>query len=276
MTDEHRENGDEDGDSGGNGFSHKKELKRLQVELCKLQGWLQETGERGIVIFEGRDSAGKGGMIGTIQERVSQRVFRGVALPKPSREESTQWYFQRYVEHFPSAGELVLFDRSWYNRAGVERVMGFCSEEQLQRFYRNVPSFERALVTSGIRLIKYWLEIDQDVQCQRLLERLEDPRKYWKLSPMDLEAQPRWYDYSRARDAMFEHTDIEEAPWFVVPSNDQKTARLNCIAHLLDQFDYDGHDYESLDVDAIPGIDDSKAYDDRASLARAKTVPQRY
>ncbi len=251
------------------------ELKALQVELCKLQNWLQETGERAIVLFEGRDSAGKGGMIKTIQERVSHRVFRGVALPKPSTEESSQWYFQRFIQHFPSAGEFVLFDRSWYNRAGVERVMGFSTEEQVQRFFRNVPNFERSVVSSGITLLKYWLEIDADVQRQRLGERMEDPRKYWKLSPMDLQAQPRWYDYSRARDDMFEYTNIPEAPWFVVPSNDQKAARLNCIAHLLEQFDYDGHDYDAMDVE-IPPVDDSKAYDDRATLARVPEVPQRY
>jgi len=257
-------------------MGYKKKLKSLQVELCKLQDWLIETGERAIVIFEGRDSAGKGGMIKTIQERVSHRVFRSVALPKPTSEESSQWYFQRYIQHFPSAGEFVLFDRSWYNRAGVERVMDFCTEEQVQRFFRNVPNFERSVVSSGIHLIKYWLEIDPEVQRKRLTERLEDPRKYWKLSPMDLEAQPRWFDYSRARDEMFAHTDIEEAPWFVVPSNDQKQARLNCVAHLLSRFHYDGHDYESLDVDKIPDIERAKAYDDVATLKRVKRVPQRY
>ncbi len=256
------------------GYKHK--LNELQVELCKLQNWLQESGERAIVIFEGRDSAGKGGMIHAIQERCSHRVFRSVALPKPTREESTQWYPQRYIEHFPTAGEMVLFDRSWYNRAGVERVMGFCDEDQLQRFFRNIPELERAIVSSGIVLVKYWLEIDPEVQHQRLTERLHDPRKYWKLSPMDLQAQPRWYDYSRARDEMFERTDIPEAPWFVVPSNDQKQARLNCISHLLSLFDYDGHDYESLDVNEIPQLDTAAAYDDRASLARVRKVPQKF
>lgn len=250
-------------------------LKKLQIELCKLQDWLKDTGHRAIVIFEGRDSAGKGGMIKAIQSRVSYRVFRSVALPKPSKEESSQWYFQRYVQHFPSAGEVTLFDRSWYNRAGVERVMGFCSEEQVQRFFRNTPNFERSITSAGITLLKYWLEIDPEIQRERLLERQEDPRKFWKLSPMDLEAQPRWYDYSRARDDMFAHTNIPEAPWYVVPSNDQKTARLNCIAHLLSQFDYDGHDYESLDVE-IPKIDESKAYDDKAALTRVPRVPPLY
>jgi len=254
----------------------KKSLKSLQVELCKLQDWLRETGERAIVVFEGRDTAGKGSMIRTIQERVSRRVFRSVALPKPSAEESTQWYFQRYVAHFPSAGEMVLFDRSWYNRAGVERVMGFCTEAQVQRFFANTPSFERAIVSAGIRLIKYWLEIDPEVQHKRLEERLEDPRKYWKLSPMDLQAQPRWYAYSRARDDMFRHTNIDEAPWYIVPSNDQRVARLNCISHLLSQFDYNGHAYESLEVDAIPGVDEATAYDDRASLAGVRVVPARF
>ena len=251
------------------------ELKELQAELCKLQNWLQETGERAIIIFEGRDSAGKGGTINTIQERLSHRVFRSVALPKPTKEESTQWYFQRYVEHFPSAGEVVMFDRSWYNRAGVERVMGFCTEAQVERFFVNTPNFERSIVSSGITLLKYWLEIDPEVQRERLAERQDDPRKYWKLSPMDLQAQPLWYDYSRARDDMFRHTDIPEAPWFVVPSNDQKTARLNCIAHLLSRFPYNGHDYESLDVE-IPPVDESTAYDDRATLAQVAHVPPAY
>jgi len=255
-------------------MSYKKELNRLQVELCKLQQWLKDTGERAIIIFEGRDSAGKGGMINTIQQRVSQRVFRGVALPTPSREESSQWYLQRYIAHFPSAGEIVLFDRSWYNRAGVERVMGFCTEEQVERFFLNTPYFERSVVSSGIRLIKYWLEIDSEVQRERLTERLNDPRKYWKLSPIDLEAQPRWYDYSRARDDMFRHTHTEEAPWYVVPSNDQKQARLDCIAHLLSLFPYDSADYDALNVLKIPDRDLSKAYDDKAALARVPTVPE--
>ncbi|MEM1411083.1 MAG: polyphosphate kinase 2 [Pseudomonadota bacterium] len=250
-------------------------LKKLQVELCKLQNWLQDSGERAIIIFEGRDSAGKGGMIKTIQERVSHRVFRSVALPKPTLEESSQWYFQRYIQHFPSAGEVILFDRSWYNRAGVERVMGFSDESQVARFFRNTPNFERSVTSSGITLLKYWLEIDPEVQEARLHERQEDPRKYWKLSPMDLEAQPRWYDYSRARDDMFKYTNIPEAPWYVVPSNDQKVARLNCISHLLSQFDYNGDDYESLDID-IPPVDESKAYDDQATLAQLPTVPQLY
>lgn len=257
-------------------MSKKKTLKSLQIELCKLQDWLQKTGERAIVIFEGRDSAGKGGMIRTIQERVSHRIFRSVALPKPSTEEASQWYFQRYVSHFPSAGELVLFDRSWYNRAGVERVMGFCSEAELARFFRNTPDFERSVVSSGIRLLKYWLEIDPEVQHERLTERLQDPRKYWKLSPMDLESQPRWYAYSRARDDMFHHTHTVDAPWHIVPSNDQQRARLNCISHLLDQFPYEQDDYESLPISEIPGLDQSEAYDDRASLQQLPTVPQRY
>lgn len=252
--------------------NYKKEIKTLQVELCKLQHWLQQTGERAIVLFEGRDTAGKGGMISTIQKRVSQRVFRGVALPKPSHEESSQWYFQRYIEHFPSAGEIMLYDRSWYNRAGVERVMGFCNDEQLQRFFRNTPNFERSVVSSGIRLIKYWLEVDADVQRERLEERLHDERKFWKLSPIDLEAQPRWYEYSRARDDMFLHTDTPEVPWYVVPSNDQKQARIDCITHLLSQFPYDGSGYHALGVAAIPPRDTDGAYDDHESLSNVQVV----
>lgn len=254
-------------------MDYKNRINDLQIELCKLQHWLQETGERAIIIFEGRDTAGKGGMISTIQQRVSQRVFRGVALPKPNTEESSQWYFQRYIQYFPSAGEVVLFDRSWYNRAGVERVMGFTDDEHLQRFYRNTPSFERSIVSSGIRLIKYWLEVDADVQRGRLEERLNDERKYWKLSRIDLEAQPLWYDYSRARDDMFLHTDTPEVPWYVVPSNDQKQARLNCITHLLAQFPYDGSGYDALGVAAIPPRDEADAYDDRASLQDRHIVP---
>jgi len=255
-------------------MSYKDQLNALQIEMCKLQHWLKDTGERAIIIFEGRDTAGKGGMIKTIQQRVSQRIFRGVALPKPSSEESSQWYFQRYIHHFPSAGEVILFDRSWYNRAGVERVMGFCSDAQIQRFFANTPSFERSITSAGIRLIKYWLEVDPDVQRERLNERLEDARKFWKLSPMDLEAQPRWYDYSRARDEMFQHTDTPEAPWHVVPSNDQKQARLSCISHLLSQFPYDGSDYDALGVSSIPPLDDSGAYDDKESLEQARIIPQ--
>ncbi len=254
-------------------MSYGDQLKDLQIELCKLQNWLQETGERAIIIFEGRDTAGKGGMIATIQQRVSQRVFRGVALPKPSSEESSQWYFQRYIQHFPSAGEVVLFDRSWYNRAGVERVMGFCTDEQLQRFYANTPSFERSVTSSGIRLIKYWLEVDPEIQRERLAERLNDARKFWKLSPMDLEAQPRWYEYSRARDDMFHYTDTPEAPWYVVPSNDQKKARLSCISHLLSLFPYNGSGYDALGVASIPPLGESDAYDDKESLQHVHIIP---
>jgi len=252
---------------------YKALLYDLQVELCKLQSWIRVTGQRVIVIFEGRDSAGKGGTIRAFQERVSKRVFRAVALPTPTDRELTQWYPQRYVQHFPAAGEVILFDRSWYNRAGVERVMGFCTQQQVEHFFRETPNFERSVVTSGIRLIKYWLEIDPEVQRERLKSRIEDPRKHWKLSPLDVEAQPRWYDYSRARDDMLRHTDTDDAPWYIVPANDQRRARLNCIAHFLSLFDYVGEPFE---VPEFPRIGADEAYDDKASLTSHNFVPEKY
>ena len=214
-------------------------MEKLQVELVKLQEWVKATGAKICVLFEGRDTAGKGGVIKRITERVSPRVFRVVALGTPTAREKSQMYFQRYMPHLPAAGEVVLFDRSWYNRAGVERVMGFATEEQVQYFLKNTPPVEKAIVDSGVFLIKYWLEVDMEEQSKRFHERNEDYRKIWKLSPMDVEAQARWYDYSRARDAMFVATDRPETPWYVVPSNDQRRARLNCITHFLSLIPYE-------------------------------------
>lgn len=214
------------------------ELIRLQKELIKLQDWVVATGERIVVIFEGRDSAGKGGAIKRITQRLNPRVCRVAALPAPNDREKTQWYFQRYVAHLPAAGEIVLFDRSWYNRAGVERVMGFCTEAEYEEFFESVPEFERMLVRSGIRLIKYWFSISDDEQESRFMSRIYDPLKQWKLSPMDLESRRRWEDYTKAKEVMFERTHIPEAPWWVVEGDDKKRARLNCINHLLSQIPY--------------------------------------
>ncbi len=215
-----------------------KELVNLQVELVKMQEWVKATGAKVCVLFEGRDAAGKGGIIKRITERTSPRVFRLVALPTPTEREKSQMYVQRYIPHLPAAGEVVLFDRSWYNRAGVERVMGFATEEQVENFLSWVPSVERAMIASGIILVKYWLEETMEDQTQRFEERITDYRKIWKLSPMDLESHRRWYDYSRARDAMFAATDTPESPWFVVDSHDQRRGRLNCIAHLMSLIPY--------------------------------------
>jgi len=216
-----------------------KELFRLQRELVKLQDWVLRERRKVVIIFEGRDSAGKGGVIKRITQRLNPRVCRVVALPAPNDRERTQWYFQRYVTHLPAAGEVVLFDRSWYNRAGVESVMGFCSAEDVEEFFRSVPEFERMLVRSGVKLIKYWFSITDEEQHLRFLSRIHDPLKQWKLSPMDLESRRRWEDYTRAKELMLERTHIPEAPWWVVPAVDKKRARLNCIAHLLDHFQYD-------------------------------------
>lgn len=215
-----------------------QELVRLQRELIKLQDWVVENGERIVVIFEGRDSAGKGGAIKRITQRLNPRVCRVAALPAPTEREQTQWYFQRYVAHLPAAGEIVLFDRSWYNRGGVERVMGFCTDAQYEEFFQSVPDFERMLVRSGIRLVKYWFSITDDEQHSRFMSRIHDPLKQWKLSPMDLQSRRRWEDYTKAKETMFERTHIPEAPWWVVEGNNKKRARLNCIAHLLEQIPY--------------------------------------
>ncbi len=223
------------------GLSNKdyaRELKKLHVELVKLQEWVKQKGLKVCIVSEGRDGAGKGGTIKAITERISPRVFRVVALPAPTEREKSQMYVQRYMAHFPAAGEVVIFDRSWYNRAGVERVMGFCSDDQVQRFLEVVPSVENIMIESGIILLKYWLEVSPEEQTRRLESRIDDGRKIWKLTQMDLDSYSRWYDYSRARDEMFQATDTNTAPWHVVNSNDKKRARLNLITHLLSQIPY--------------------------------------
>jgi polyphosphate kinase len=220
------------------GKEYRRELKKLHVELVKLQEWVKHKGLKICIVFEGRDGAGKGGTIKAITERVSPRVFRVIALPSPTEREKSQMYFQRYMPHLPAAGEVVIFDRSWYNRAGVERVMGFCTEEQAKRFLQMAPQVEKAMVDSGIILLKYWMEVSPDEQTRRLESRIDDGRKIWKLSPMDLASYSRWFDYSRARDEMFAATDSGWAPWYVVHSDDKQRARLNLISHLLKQISY--------------------------------------
>ena len=250
---------------------YEKEIARLQAELVKLQLWAKATGARAIVIFEGRDAAGKGGVIKRITERVSPRVFRVVALPAPTDREKTQMYLQRYIAHFPAAGEIVLFDRSWYNRAGVEKVMGFCTQQQYADFLEGAPGLEQSIIESGIRLIKYWFDVGMEVQEERFRSRMTDPRKVWKLSPMDLASFDRWYDYSRARDAMFEATDTDLSPWNIVRADVKKRARLNCISHLLEQFPYEDVPIEKVKF----GKRKTKgAYDDVASIADRRFVPE--
>jgi polyphosphate kinase 2 len=249
------------------------ELKRLQAELCALQTWVKAKGLRVIIVFEGRDGAGKGGTIRAITERVSPRVFRVAALPAPSDREKSQMYMQRYIQHFPAAGEIVIFDRSWYNRAGVERVMGFCTEEQYERFLERCPEVERYIVDGGIILIKYWLEVSNEEQERRFQARIEDPLRQWKLSPMDLPARTRWYDYSRARDAMLEATDTKHAPWHILRSDDKKRARLNCIAHLLSQIPYKKLPQEKV---TLPKRSTKNAYDDQATLKGRNMIPEKY
>ncbi|MCG7866253.1 MAG: polyphosphate kinase 2 [Candidatus Thiodiazotropha taylori] len=227
---------------------YEKELFKLQLELVKLQEWIKHKGLKVVVIFEGRDAAGKGGVIKRITQHLNPRICRVVALPAPTEREQTQWYFQRYVPHLPAAGEMVLFDRSWYNRAGVEKVMGFCNADEYQEFMRSCPEFERMLVRSGIILLKYWFSVSDEEQERRFQSRLEEPHKRWKLSPMDLESRSRWLEYSRAKDEMFAHTDIKQAPWYVVHSDVKKHARLNCIAHLLDQIPYEDLTPESIEL----------------------------
>jgi polyphosphate kinase 2 len=227
---------------------YEQELARLEVELVKLQGWVKQTGQKLAVIFEGRDSAGKGGVIKRITYRLSPRVARVVALPAPTEKQKTQWYFQRYVPHLPSGGEIALFDRSWYNRAGVEQVMGFCTDEQYNEFMATVNGFELALTRSGTRLIKYWMDITDETQEERFEQRIDDPRRRWKLSPMDLEARSRWVDYSKARDAMLMHTSSAHAPWYVVDANIKRHARLNVISHLLSLIPYEDLTPEALEL----------------------------
>lgn len=227
---------------------YEKELARLQLELIKLQEHIKNKGLKVVVIFEGRDTAGKGGTIKRITEALNPRICRVVALGTPTEREKTQWYFQRYVAHLPASGEMVLFDRSWYNRAGVERVMDFCTDEEYQEFLRSCPEFERMLVRSGIILIKYWLSVDAEEQARRFKDRIENPSKRWKISEMDLEARKKWVDYSRAKDDMFKYTDIKQAPWFVVESHDKRRARLNCISHLLNQIPYEDLRLEPMEL----------------------------
>jgi polyphosphate kinase 2 len=252
---------------------YEKELRRLQGELCKLQDWVKHNGLRVIVIFEGRDGAGKGGTIRAITERVSPRVFRVVALPAPSDREKSQMYMQRYMAHFPAAGEVVIFDRSWYNRAGVEYVMGFCSKQQHDRFLKVCPSMEKYITDGGVKLIKYWLEVGDAEQKRRFEARITDPVRQWKLSPMDLPSRSRWFDYSRARDMMLKATDSPHAPWYVLRSDDKKRARLNCIRHLLSQINYEELPREKI---KLPKRSMKNAYDDQAPLRRRKMVPERY
>jgi polyphosphate kinase len=252
---------------------YEKELCKLQTELCRLQEWVKLNGLRVIVIFEGRDAAGKGGTIKAITERVSPRVFRLVALPAPSDREKTQMYFQRYMQYFPSAGEVVIFDRSWYNRAGVERVMGFCSKQEYRQFLENCPVVEKYIVDGGIILIKFWLEVGKKEQERRFEARIDDPMRQWKLSPMDVESWTRWYDYSRARDKMLEATDTEHAPWHVVRSDDKRRARLNCIAHLLSLIPYEKVLRKKV---KLPKRSKKGEYDDQTSLEGRKFVPDKY
>lgn len=231
---------------------YESELLRLQIELVKMQEWIKQTGHRVVVIFEGRDAAGKGGTIKRITEPLNPRITQVVALPAPTEREKGQWYFQRYVPHLPARGEMIILDRSWYNRAGVERVMGFCTEEEYREFLRSCPEFERMLVRSGIQLIKYWFSVSDEEQERRFQNRLKDPTKRWKLSPMDLESRKRWMDYSKAKDEMFAHTDIKQAPWYVVESDVKKHARINCISHLLSMVPYEDLTPEPLELEPRP------------------------
>jgi polyphosphate kinase 2 len=252
---------------------YEAELRKLQAELCKLQDWVKEKGLRVIVVFEGRDGAGKGGTIRAITERVSPRVFRVVALPAPSDREKSQMYMQRYLRQFPAAGEIVIFDRSWYNRAGVERVMGFCTKAQYQRFLELCPQTERYIIDDGIILVKYWLEVSNEEQERRFLARINDPVRQWKLSPMDLPSRSRWYEYSRARDDMLDATDTEHAPWHILRSDDKRCARLNCISHLLTQIPYKDLPHRKVQ---LPKRSKEHAYDDSKSIAERSFVPEQY
>jgi polyphosphate kinase 2 len=250
-----------------------KALRKLQVQLCHLQRWVKEKGLRVVIVFEGRDGAGKGGTIRAMTERLSPRIFRVVALPAPSDREKTQVYMQRYLQHFPAAGEVVIFDRSWYNRAGVEYVMGFCSKDEHKRFLQLCPQIEKFLIEGGIILLKVWLEVSNDEQKRRFEARVADPLRQWKLSPMDLPSRRRWYDYSRARDIMLKATDTRIAPWYIVRSDDKKKARLNTIAHVLSQIPHKKLREEKV---TLPSRSKKGAYDDDASVARRRFVRERY
>ena len=252
---------------------YETELRSLQAELCKLQEWVKHKGLRVIVVFEGRDAAGKGGTIKAITERVSPRVFRIAALPAPSDREKSQMYMQRYVQHFPTAGEVVIFDRSWYNRAGVEYVMGFCTKEQRRQFLKLCPTVEKYIVDGGIHIIKIWLEVSDEEQKRRFEARLHDPLRQWKLSPMDLPSRSKWFDYSRARDVMLAATDTKHAPWYILNSDDKRRARLNCIRHLLSLIPYKDVPREKVKV---PKRATKGAYDDKSSLKGRKFVAEKY
>ncbi|EGQ7978009.1 hypothetical protein VCSRO70_1676 [Vibrio cholerae] len=250
---------------------YERELELLQIELVKLQEWVKQEKLKLVVIFEGRDAAGKGGVIKTITEKLNPRICRVAALPAPTEKEKTQWYFQRYVAHLPAGGEIVLFDRSWYNRAGVEKVMGFCSDEEYQEFLRSCPEFERMLQRSGIILLKYWFSVSDEEQERRFIERINTPLKRWKFSPMDLESRQRWAAYSRAKDEMFAYTDTKHCPWWVVPSDDKKRARLNCISHLLSSVEYQEIEHAPI---TLPEI--NKQGYVRPPIEDQTFVPQRY
>jgi len=251
---------------------YEKELINLQIELVKLQEWIKHEGLKVVVIFEGRDAAGKGGVIKRITQSLNPRVARVVALGTPTEREKTQWYFQRYVPHLPAAGEIVLFDRSWYNRAGVERVMQFCTEEEYREFLRSCPEFERMLVRSGIILIKYWFSVSDEEQERRFQARIDDPTKRWKLSPMDMESRAKWIEYSKAKDEMFKYTDIKQSPWYVVPADNKKRARLNCISHLLSKIPYRDLTPEPI---SLPPRQDTTGYV-RPPLSDQTFVPDLY
>jgi polyphosphate kinase 2 len=252
---------------------YEKQLRKLQAELCALQDWVKATGERIIVVFEGRDAAGKGGTIRAMTERVSPRTFRVVALPAPSDREKSQMYVQRYLAHFPAAGEIVIFDRSWYNRAGVEYVMGFCTKEQHKRFLEICPEFEKYIVSNKIRLFKYWLEVSNKEQKRRFEARLDDPIRQWKLSDMDLPSRERWYDYSSARDMMLEATDTDFAPWYILHSDDKKRARLNLLTHFLGSIPYKASKREKID---LPSRNKKGAYDDEATIEDRRWIKEKF
>jgi polyphosphate kinase 2 len=253
--------------------AYEQELRRLQTELCLVQDWVKATGQRIVIIFEGRDAAGKGGTIRAIAERCSPRVFRIIALPTPSDREKSQMYIQRYLPHFPAAGEVVIFDRSYYNRAGIERVLGFCTEDQHRRFLQLCPAFEKIAVENGIRLIKYWLEVNDEEQERRFQARIDDPMRQWKLSPTDLESRRRWYDYSRARDEMLDATDTDWAPWHIVRSDSKRQARLNCISHLLSLLPYERTEKPKV---KMPKRSMKGAYDDVETMRRRRWIPEKF
>ena len=272
RTAEHEE-AETEGRAGLKRRDYEKELRRLQSELCVLQEWVKHEGKRVIVVFEGRDAAGKGGTIRALTERVSPRIFRQVALPAPSDREKSQLYMQRYLPHFPAAGEIVIFDRSWYNRAGVERVMGFCTKQQYEKFLELCPLFEKYIVDAGIELIKYWLEVGNKEQKRRFEARIDDPLRQWKLSPMDMPSRERWYEYSRARDAMLDATDSAHAPWHIVRSDDKRRARLNLLSHFLGLLPYEPVPRPEI---KLPGRSKKRAYDDEATMAGRAWIPEKY